>query len=145
SGVCFAQDPATQPAIGYKDSYQGNFINNIQQAPPQTPLVNLINMGLYAQLPNQFQPNQANGDICVNVYAFSQAGTLQTCCSCRVPPNGAVGLTPASLGTTVVQNNYSVLKVMSTLPLTNTSTCDATVQPSSPGAAGGLASGMVAW
>jgi len=135
--------------LGYRDTYQGNILNNIQAA-ALAPLVNIVNMGAHAQpqpaVPNPFIPAPPNGDICVNIYAFSQAGALQTCCSCRLAANAALVLNGPNLGPTVVGANYSILKLVASLPLNSTSTCDATAQPSpTAGAPGGFAAGMIGW
>ena len=90
-----------------------------------------------------------NGNICVNVYAFSPDEQLVSCCSCVVTPNGLASLSTIN---DLISNTLTpgvptsiVIKLLATSGGTSAAgatTCD-------PGTAGGagnvLTTGMLAW
>lgn len=136
SGTLFGQQPAQPPAVGYKDSFQVDYLD-------VTGYIYATNAGSHSVPSSPVR----SGDICVNAYVFSPitdspdgplGAKLTSCCSCRVAPNTVGTITPTLSGPVVV-------KLVATLPVAGTG-CDATVIPSGNlGAPAGYASGMQAW
>jgi hypothetical protein len=138
SGMLFGQTAATPPALGYKDSYQLDYLDIVGT-------IHFTNAGLH---PNpQSPPN--NSDICVNAYVYQPVtdgpdgplgASLASCCSCRVAAGTVRTITPVIAGPVVV-------KLVATLPSRAAGApCDASVLPNlALGLAGGYASGMQAW
>jgi hypothetical protein len=136
-GMLSAQEAAQPPALGYKDSYQLDYLDILGN-------INLTNGGAHANL----QSPPASSDICVHAYVFQPitgspdgplGATLASCCSCRVPAN-AVKTIPLVLSGPVV------VKLVSTLPSRLATPCDPTVAPlPGLGTPGGYAAGMRAW
>lgn len=81
-----AQDTATPPALGYKDSFQTNYLNfEIGESAPRLVLI-ATNMGFHGAGGTWNVP--ADGDICMQMYTFNWwTGDLLNCCSCRIWPN----------------------------------------------------------
>lgn len=138
AGAVFAQELAQAPAIGYKDSYQLDYLDI-------RGTVYFTNAGSHA-----FPSNPVtSSDICVSAYVFrpitdSPEGplgtTLDTCCSCRVAPN-TLGSIP------MVLQGPVVVKLVATIPARPPSgRCDPTLVPNQGlGAPLGYAAGMRAW
>src|ERR1035438_2886953 len=66
------------------------------------------------------------GAICANVYAFTPDEQMVSCCSCPVTPNGLVSLSAkndlASNKITLAIPSALVVKVLATLPVSNSCT-----------------------
>jgi hypothetical protein len=94
SGV-FARQPATPPAVGYKDSYQLNVF-----ASSTGSFVELTNAGFHKtiSLAQDGLPARdvEHGNICVNVYVFRPDESLCSCCALAISQNSYTQL-PVSL------------------------------------------------
>lgn len=75
----FAQEPATPPAVGYKDSFQLNVFAGLTEGVDS--FVELTNAGFHKTIPLD------HGNICVNVYVFNPDETLCSCCACPISQN----------------------------------------------------------
>src|SRR5271165_582476 len=79
-----AQDPATAPAYGYKDTYQVNVMGNLNFA---DSVVNITNAGVYSG---------GHAYICANVSVFDPNETMIACCTCPVSKDGVRSLSAQS-------------------------------------------------
>lgn len=146
STACFAQEPATGGALGYKDSFQINYTNAFL---PSLPLVYASNPGFHEPgfVPVGFPPS---ADMCVNVYTYRPDATFINCCSCRVPANTLLIFTGNSLFPGVassVASTGAVVKLVTTLSKGAPTPCDPTSNPIQVGLGtpGGYSSGLRAW
>jgi hypothetical protein len=150
--VASAQDPATAPAFGYKDSYQINVTGNVLFA---DSIVNITNAGNHPG---------GHGYICANVYVFDPDEQMISCCTCPVSRNGVKSLSAQgdlvwNTLTGIVPSSITI-KLVATVPPGGPiapQTCDPTVLPASNvfpplptspgplGTNGGFAAGMRAW
>uniref|UniRef100_Q01V44 Uncharacterized protein n=1 Tax=Solibacter usitatus (strain Ellin6076) TaxID=234267 RepID=Q01V44_SOLUE len=137
SAIAFGQTAAQPPALGYKDSYQLDYMDI-------RGTINFTNTGLHPNL--QSPPNSS--DICVNAYVFQPVtdspdgplgAAMASCCSCRVAASTVRTITPQLSGPVVV-------KLVATMPSRSGPACDATVLPTLDlGLAAGYAAGLRAW
>jgi hypothetical protein len=140
-----ANDAATPPALGYKDSYQLGYLYRLGDV----RFIRVVNAGFHSPAPSFSPP--VTRDICVNVYQLRlhpfNGSVVLGCCSCRVAP--------LSFG---VRVNVGVasgpVSLIATRPAAGAPACSATRIPSSPAldasgnlvaVAGGFATGMRAW
>jgi len=143
-GVALAQDPATPPAIGFKDTFQTNYTNALL---PSLPWVTLTNGGTNT-VPSLVlfgEPPIASADICVNIYTFKPDSTFINCCSCKVPSNGTLTLTGSLLygaGANAIAATGSLVKLMTSVAKAPPAVCDPTVVPAGTGVPGGFGSGL---
>ena len=133
--VAFTQEAAADPAQGYEDSYQLNYLVNLQLA---GTVVNIINTGFHG-----FSPK---GNICVNIFVFDPATQLKRCCSCGLDPNGLMSVTGTDLigGVTPVPSSITI-KLLATLPPRGQICAIPTIAPNGLGSPGGYATGIRAW
>ncbi len=112
------------------DAYQIRYASNLNIG---DSVVNLTNTGAISG----YTPA---GDICANVYTFDAREELNSCCSCRVTPNGLNSLSArrdlTSNTLTGVVPTSIVIKLTATRP--TATGCD-------PGAPGAFTSGLRAW
>ncbi len=112
------------------DAFQIRYASNLNIG---DSVVNLTNTGLISS-------GTPGGDICANVYTFDAREEMNSCCSCRVTPNGLNSLSArrdlVSNTLTGVVPTSIVIKLTATRP--TASGCD-------PGAPGALTGGLRAW
>lgn len=93
SAVAFGQND-TQSASQASHAFNiGYFINTNSGLPDsQVHISNPGNTGAYGGTGTSIY----GGDLCANIYVYTGTGHLSECCSCKVPPNGMLGLSLAS-------------------------------------------------
>lgn len=137
SSVAFAQATAVPPALGYAESFQINYVSNMQAG---GTYVNLVNAGSHGGGPE--------GTICVNVYTYDPDEQPRNCCTCPVTPNAVRSLSAADLSIPLFPGpppTSVTVKLLATRPPTGAG-CNASVAPTgAPGSPGSYAAGMRAW
>ena len=104
-------------AFGQQDtSFQIRYAANLTAG---DSVINLTNTGANGASVSGPGFGGAQGNICVNVYAFSPDEQLISCCSCLITPNGLVSLSVnqdlVSNTLTGVRPNAVVIKLVNTL------------------------------
>jgi len=143
-GVALAQDLATAPAIGYKDTFQTNYTNSFV---PSLGLVTITNGGsnTLTSLTLFGEPPIGSADICASIYNFKPDGTFINCCSCKVPANGLITLTGNNLfspSAGSVAASGALVKLMASVAPAAPGVCSATQVPQGTTGPGGFAAGM---
>lgn len=143
--VAYAQERATQPAVGYQDSFQiGFFPNGAIGGGDGSVFFPFTNAGIHAGPAFPV----TSSDICVNAYIMASDGAMASCCACRVPANSFAYVLDAPYnypGTDVT------VKLLATLPARDApglppAQCLPQYRANTGlGVPLGFASGMVAW
>jgi len=138
--VASAQEPATAPALGYEDTFQINFIANLDKA---DSFVDLTQAGFHTTT------NFGHGYMCDNIYVFSPDEQLISCCTC---PKSANALWSLSARNDLISNTLTpgvptsiVVKIIETTPPGGPEareTCNAAVLPTA-NVLGGTGAGYV--
>lgn len=126
---------AVAPVVDTLGAYQVRYVSNLGIGDSVIDITNTGGSSTTA-LPTQ------NGNLCVNVYAFSPDEQLVSCCSCLVTPNGVVAL---SARNDLISNTLTPgvpTSIVVKLLASSQATCNAsTVTPASLA----LSSGLAAW
>jgi len=159
AALAFSQNPVTVDGP-FQVRYAANLITG------GASVVDITNTGASASgglITNATPPqNNINGSLCVNIYTYAADEQEVACCSCLVTPNA---LWSATVQTSLLNATLTpsfppevVIKLISTVPFTNTVSGALTCNPAmidqtaalpntakNPGTAGFLANGLLAW
>ena len=131
---------STSGLVGPTGEYQLRYAANLNVDDGTQSVINITNSGAASSTGFPVQ----NGDICVNVYAYSPDEQLISCCSCLVTPNGLVSLSvkrdlTSNTLTPIVPSAASIALVAARR--TGSNACD----PGTFTSTTELAKGMEAW
>lgn len=154
---------AQNGALGYPDSFQVNYVPNLQGS---DAVINLVNGGSHVPAGNLFI---GTGYLCANIYVFGgdigsaidpQGEQLQACCTCAITRNGSASVRASQLTQNLATRavlGSTTIKIVWTGPVggPNSGVCDARRlpgdvdplygRPPAPANYGGFATGGRAW